>query len=295
MGRGGQWTSLHSKHVAEAMLAATEDPIAGIDQKADAFKQKLWEEFVSKDPSPASAKKYRDRTLSAVFLQSKAISKDIMVFQKSVLFVKACKPTGNLTDEDLMSLAVARHTGIMQGAGLDYSFKDTPHSDWVLSDAFKVLKRAPKWQGNDGPVMDLAGGSSTTSTDSAVPSSAIDEASAVPMVRKKAKRVRAEDSSVSKAMLAMAKSMAASADSVKTNAAAQTERNGIMLFVGKIDDGDQAAKEYFALKRKIHLESARIEASSATRGQVLAPSTMPQSTSLYFEDNEFSNGEGNEE
>jgi hypothetical protein len=69
----------------------------------------------------------------------------------------------------------------------------------------------------------------------------------------------------------MAKSMAASADSVKKNAAAQAERNGIMLFVGKIDDSDQAAKEYFALKRKIHLENARIEASAATRGQVMAP------------------------
>jgi hypothetical protein len=286
---------LHSKHVAEAMLATTEDPIAGIDQKADAFKRKLWEEFVSKDPSPMSAKKYRDRTLSAVYLQSKAISKDIMVFQKSVLFVKACKPTGNLTDEELMSLAVARHTGTMQGAGLDYSFKDTSHSDWVLSDAFKVLKRSPKWQGNEGPVMDLAGESSISSPDAAVPSPASDEAHAVPMGRKKAKCVRAEDMNVSKAMLAMAKSMAASADSVKKNAAAQAERNGIMLFVGKIDDSDQAAKEYFALKRKIHLENARIEASAATSGQVMAPLAITQSTAMYFQDKEFSDEENNDE
>jgi hypothetical protein len=37
--------------------------------------------------------------------------------------VKACKTTGNLTDKELMSLAVARHTDTMQGAGLDYSHK----------------------------------------------------------------------------------------------------------------------------------------------------------------------------
>jgi hypothetical protein len=54
-------------------------------------------------------------------------------------------------------------------------------------------------------------------------------------------------------MLAMEKSMVASADSVGNNAAAQIEPNGIMLFIGKIDEGDHEAKEYFALKRKIHL------------------------------------------
>jgi hypothetical protein len=68
MGRGGHWTSSQAKHVAEAMLAASEDPIADIDQRADAFKQKLWEHFVSEDPSPTSAKNYRTLTLSAVFV-----------------------------------------------------------------------------------------------------------------------------------------------------------------------------------------------------------------------------------
>jgi hypothetical protein len=87
MGRGGHWTSSQAKHVAEAMLAASEDRIAGMDQRVDAFKQKLWEPFVSKHPSPTSTKDYRTRTLSAVFLQSKAISKDVMFSRRSILFV----------------------------------------------------------------------------------------------------------------------------------------------------------------------------------------------------------------
>jgi hypothetical protein len=45
-------------------------------------------------------------------------------------------------------------------------------------------------------------------------------------------------------MLAVAKSMAPSAESLGRNAAAQTESNGIMLFVGKIDQADADAKEY---------------------------------------------------
>jgi hypothetical protein len=146
--------------------------------------------FCVKDPSPTSAKNYRTSTISAVFLQSKAISKDVMLFHRSVLFVNACKPTGNLADDELMILAVARHTGNMQGVGIDYSFKDTPHSNWVLSEAFKVLKRGPKCQGNDGPVMDLTGRSSASSTDAAAPSAASDELSAALMGRKKAKLMR---------------------------------------------------------------------------------------------------------
>jgi hypothetical protein len=121
--------------------------------------------------------------------------------------------------------------------------RDTPHCNWVYSDAFKVLKWGPKWQGNDGPVMNLAGGRSTTWTDAAAPISASDEVSAVPIGRKKAKRMWDDDGTVYKAMLAMEKSMVASADSVGNDAAAQIERIGITLFIGKIDDGDHEANK----------------------------------------------------
>jgi hypothetical protein len=63
---------------------------------------------------------------------------------------------------------------------------------------------------------------------------------------------------VSSAMLAMAKSMALSAESVGTNAAAQTERNGILHFVRKIDQADEDAKEYMKLKRR-YLNAATLE------------------------------------
>ena len=62
--------------------------------------------------------------------------------------------------------------------------------------------------------------------------------------RKKAKRTLTDANGVSRAMLAVAKSMALSAESVSRNAAAQTERNGIMLFVGKFDQSNEDAKVY---------------------------------------------------
>jgi hypothetical protein len=60
-------------------------------------------------------------------------------------------------------------------------------------------------------------------------------------------------------MRAVAASMAASASSIAKSADAQTERNGIMVFAGKVDADDVEAKELFALKRKFHLQKARAE------------------------------------
>jgi hypothetical protein len=69
--------------------------------------------------------------------------------------------------------------------------------------------------------------------------------------------------------------MALSAEIVGRNAAAQTERNGIMIFVGKIDQADEDAKEYMKLKRMIHLKNARIEASAAAPDPASETATLP--------------------
>jgi hypothetical protein len=88
-------------------------------------------------------------------------------------------------------------------------------------------------------------------------------------------------------MLAIAKSMEASTESVSKNTASQTVRNGIMLFVGKTDDSVHAAKEYFALKQKFYLDSDRIEATAAAHAQELDPATMPQSNAFNCGDKEL--------
>ena len=266
MGRGAQWASPELKHVAEAMLSASEDPIAGIDQKAETFMTKLWQEFVSKDPAPISAKKYQDRKIKAVFDKSKAMWRNVMVFHKAQMFVLACQPTGGLNDDEMFSLAVARHTGAM-ASGLDYAFKDTPHTDWIYAEAYKVLRGSLKWQGaalgSGRAFSDVRADSPGSSTDATKATVVSDEVSVTPVGRKRAKRAQAETLAVSNAMISVAKSMAASAESVGKNAAAQSERNGIMLFSGKYDVEDESAQEFFRLRKKMHLNKARAEASTA--------------------------------
>jgi hypothetical protein len=74
-------------------------------------------------------------------------------------------------------------------------------------------------------------------------------------------------------MRAVAASMAASASSIAKSADAQTERNGIMVFSGKVDADDVEAKEFFALKRKFHLHKARAEVE--TISLVASAATFP--------------------
>jgi hypothetical protein len=85
--------------------------------------------------------------------------KELQSFQAAVMFIDAYNPTGNCTEDEVFSLAIARHKDLMKGTGLDYAKKDTPHSESVFRLVYKVLKGSPKWQGADGPMVDLASGS----------------------------------------------------------------------------------------------------------------------------------------
>jgi hypothetical protein len=51
--RAGQWTAQQNEHVAEATLVASEDPIAGTDQKCEEYQLKMWKELVGRDPQPS--------------------------------------------------------------------------------------------------------------------------------------------------------------------------------------------------------------------------------------------------
>jgi hypothetical protein len=110
------------------------------------------------------------------------------------MYIDSWKPTGNCTDDELLSLSIARPKDMMRGTGLDYTKKDTPHSEWVFHLAYKVLKKSPKWQGVDGPVMDLESGSlglsGVAASRNELQMAADDEGYTGPPGRKKAKRAR---------------------------------------------------------------------------------------------------------
>jgi hypothetical protein len=113
MERAGHWTAHQNEHVAEATLAASEDPIAGSDQKSEDYQLKMWKEFAGRDPQPIAcgssstdladmSKTYRKRSIAAVFKQNKLICKEVQRFQVAVMFIDSCNPTGNCTDDELL-------------------------------------------------------------------------------------------------------------------------------------------------------------------------------------------------
>jgi hypothetical protein len=98
-------------------------------------------------------------------------------------------------------------------------------------------------------------------------------------------------------MRAVAASMAASASSIAKSADAQTGRNGIMVFAGKMEADDVEADEFFALKCKFHLQKARaeIEALSPVASAVTPPSTggISENNDVNNNNNKTSNNDNN--
>jgi hypothetical protein len=168
----------------------------------------------------------------------------------------------------MLSLIIARYIGRMQGASIDYALKDTRHTDWDFSGAHRILHSQPKWQGQSGQIFDLCGGSTVTGGSSAAAGTggslsnvhiAGDDSPEHPYGRKRAKNALFQSQAVAGAMSAVSASVAASASSISKSAYTHNERNGIMVFAGKVDAKDIEASELFALKRKLHMQKARSE------------------------------------
>jgi hypothetical protein len=82
-----------------------------------------------------------------------------------------------------------------------------------------------------------------------------------------------QSQAIAGAMRAVAAEMAASASRIAKSADAQTERDGIVVFGGKVDADDVEAKELFAFKCMFHLQRARAEVE--TRSLVASAATFP--------------------
>jgi hypothetical protein len=212
------------------------------------------------------------------------VSAEIASFHAGVSFVNTLEPTGGCTPDELLSLMIACQFGRMQGASIDYAPKDTPNADWYFSRAHRILRSHPKWQGQSGPIGNLCGGRTVTGGGSAEAGTGGsgsnvhivgDDSPGRPSGRKRAKTALVQSQAVAGTMRAVAASMAVSASSVAKIADAQTERKGIMVFVGKVDADDVEAKEFFAFKRKFHLQRARAEVEdlSPVASAVTPPST----------------------
>lgn len=162
MGRGKAWDVDENAVLAKAWVSASEDPVAGADQKAKIFFETLHRRFGEQGPPTASVVdgKYGFRTADSCRKHVAELSADAQKFGIALRKVRVCNPTG-VNEDDILSMAVAVHMG--KAATMDYAMKDYCTENWITFKAWKVWHTHPKWA------------MSSTSTDSAQ-SSAVGQA-----------------------------------------------------------------------------------------------------------------------
>eukprot|EP00171_Calliarthron_tuberculosum_P022028 IDg22028t1 len=121
MGRGAAWSAVERKHVVAAYLGSSLNSTVGVHQKGAAFWALVGEEFEKRrapDAAPRSAK--------SVAATIKMISADCQKFRRAHRLVFASEPTGGVGEAEVMSMAIAIHTGA--ASKMEYKHKDMPHA-----------------------------------------------------------------------------------------------------------------------------------------------------------------------
>jgi hypothetical protein len=93
-----------------------------------------------------------------------------------------------------------------------------------------------------------------------------------------------QSQAVAGSMRAVDASMVASDYNIAKNADAQNQKNGIMVFAGKLDLNDIEVSEFYALQHKIHLQNERSEVYDLSLVASIDP--PPSNGSISDADNE---------
>ena len=95
MGRRSSWNQQELGDVAKAWIAASSDPVVGIDQTAARFAATFHSEFIARAPNDDVIKqRYQSRSAMSVKLRFDAVVADVQKFQKSLRMVLTCNPSG---------------------------------------------------------------------------------------------------------------------------------------------------------------------------------------------------------
>lgn len=161
MGRGKAWDIDENEVLARAWISASEDPIAGVDQRGKLFNETVYRRFSERAPACFAGieGKYGLRTPGSIRNHAGDLSADAQKFSKTLRTVRACGPTG-VTENQVLSMAVAVHVG--KCATMNYEQKDFSHSNWPGFKAWNLWKNHPKWT-SPAATDSTSGGTETTS------------------------------------------------------------------------------------------------------------------------------------
>ena len=148
MGKGKKWKAQEAADLAKSYVAATCDPIVGRDQTSAVFFNKVYNGFVARAPQKVDSDTYGGRSANAVMdYFKKKIQKDTQKFNRAVRTIRLSNPTGGLTEQQKLNMAVAIFVGVTDK--LNYRYKDFPaEKEWVNFKAWQILRKTPKFSPN---------------------------------------------------------------------------------------------------------------------------------------------------
>lgn len=129
-----------------AWIATSEDPVCGVDQTSHLFYLTMFQRYCSLMPEGgANSKQYKGHQLRPVRETWEAMTGDCQNFRSAIRFIYTCKPTG-VTEDEIMSMVIAKHLG--KRASMSYDARNFSKDKWVYHQAFPILRRVPKFQGD---------------------------------------------------------------------------------------------------------------------------------------------------
>ena len=134
--------------VAAAWKEATgDDALVGADQGSAEFREKMLKAL--KKEYPDAKEKYWHRGADKIYMYWRDdIAKDISQFLFVLREAQAAITTGNLSEDQLNGIAVAKH--LNKTTVCTYNYKDVDPDEWLNYRAFLVVQDEPKFQLNPG-------------------------------------------------------------------------------------------------------------------------------------------------
>jgi len=262
MGTGPGWTDEERVALCKAYLTASQDPIKGADQSGPTFWTAVvaaWKGMLAGRPG---LRRRTERGVRGVQKQSDKIRKGVNEFGSHYLAVKRIELTGNPSEEDMISAAMARFCGanvcealrtdraadMAKGKTTKRKAKQV-HCPWVP--CWRVLRHVDKFSGAAGAAAadggaagagssgGSAGGRSTSDSDEDAEDAGTGGYQSRPRGSKAAKRDKAEDIQASRMLKA-------STDALSALARATSERTTVAFFNS---DGMRDTPEAVAFRR----------------------------------------------
>jgi len=138
MGRGPKWLDAENHALIDCWLVGANDNIRGTDQSGKVFWERVLKDWLGALQGVSEGRAAREaRGYEALRKQWSKVMSGVMEFASFYVKAKSMKPTGNVSHEDLVNVAVSLYCGESVYARIRGDYADDAKNN-------KTTKRRPK-------------------------------------------------------------------------------------------------------------------------------------------------------